>query len=500
MPLLDSNILRDEENTGFQPGTQDDDSFEIENMPEYPGMLADFGIEFNEEEPKQIINIPEQVKKVDKIEEKEPTVQNEPDEDFFDEDEENIPEYGADDEEDIPLIDQPPTPKPVAKPKPKKEEKPEPTKEETASIWDLFEQKENIPIEDEFSEEDFFEEDVPLIGEEPVVLATPVSLPLDNALKELLEEEITRSKKYKEEIDKTQPKQQVYDETEEEMPEDISDDGEIINFSDIDAERPSTYGLQPLDDSKTEKKSAKKKEPKIKPIKEPREKNRFPFKVIGYWMARIAASLVLLSFLGFCAFNIVNNYNKLTGLLAFTYINVSNAMSGLKKVPENFDDILGKHQNTDIIEHKPLDIGSHDSITKTEPLLTKDTSAVGVPQSIAFDHSPEFYRNPVENRKYRNPLKSERNYKENKSNKLSSLDEGEGVYAVQIYSSPSKKDAEEWLGKLNAKNVASGFITSQTIRDKIWYRVRFGSFKSRDEARLAALKFGFPQSWIDRVK
>lgn len=77
--------------------------------------------------------------------------------------------------------------------------------------------------------------------------------------------------------------------------------------------------------------------------------------------------------------------------------------------------------------------------------------------------------------------------------------EEEGTYVVQIYSSPSKEDAEEWLRKLSEKGI-NGSISEHKIRDIIWYRVRFGEFNSKDEARSAAMRNGFAQSWIDRIK
>lgn len=75
-----------------------------------------------------------------------------------------------------------------------------------------------------------------------------------------------------------------------------------------------------------------------------------------------------------------------------------------------------------------------------------------------------------------------------------------GVYIVQIYSSPSLEDAKAWLEKLKSKNVPGAFISEQNVRDKVWYRVRFGNFTTREEARVAALRYGFAQTWIDRVK
>jgi cell division protein FtsN len=55
------------------------------------------------------------------------------------------------------------------------------------------------------------------------------------------------------------------------------------------------------------------------------------------------------------------------------------------------------------------------------------------------------------------------------------------------------------LQKLDSKNI-NGFISEHKVRDQIWYRVRFGEFNSKDEARAAAMKHGFAQSWIDRIK
>lgn len=75
-----------------------------------------------------------------------------------------------------------------------------------------------------------------------------------------------------------------------------------------------------------------------------------------------------------------------------------------------------------------------------------------------------------------------------------------GVYIVQIYSSPSKEDAANWLNKLKNKNINDAFISEHTVRDRTWYRVRFGNFRTREEAKTAALQHGFAQTWIDRVK
>jgi len=74
------------------------------------------------------------------------------------------------------------------------------------------------------------------------------------------------------------------------------------------------------------------------------------------------------------------------------------------------------------------------------------------------------------------------------------------VYTVQIYSTPSIEDAESWLRQLSTRQISEGYISTQKIREQTWYRVRFGKFATREEARAAAQKHGFAQSWVDRIK
>jgi len=73
------------------------------------------------------------------------------------------------------------------------------------------------------------------------------------------------------------------------------------------------------------------------------------------------------------------------------------------------------------------------------------------------------------------------------------------VYVIQVYSSPSKEDAQDWVNKLKSKSI-DAYLSEQMVRDVKWYRVRFGDFKSREEARSVALRYGFSQTWIDRIK
>ena len=74
------------------------------------------------------------------------------------------------------------------------------------------------------------------------------------------------------------------------------------------------------------------------------------------------------------------------------------------------------------------------------------------------------------------------------------------VYVIQIYASPSKEDAQEWLKKVQKRIGAEAYISTQLVRDKIWYRVRCGHYTTKESATAAAEKLGFSQSWVDRIR
>lgn len=76
----------------------------------------------------------------------------------------------------------------------------------------------------------------------------------------------------------------------------------------------------------------------------------------------------------------------------------------------------------------------------------------------------------------------------------------DAVYTIEVYSSPSRDDAEEWVRLLGRRKVQKVFIKEQKIRDVVWYKVRFGQFQSKEEAKKTAENHGFSHIWIDRVK
>lgn len=74
------------------------------------------------------------------------------------------------------------------------------------------------------------------------------------------------------------------------------------------------------------------------------------------------------------------------------------------------------------------------------------------------------------------------------------------AWVVQVFASPSRDDAEEWLQQLREQRVADGYIVEQKVKGQSWYRVRFGQFATRSEAEQAAQNRGFAQPWIARVR
>lgn len=74
------------------------------------------------------------------------------------------------------------------------------------------------------------------------------------------------------------------------------------------------------------------------------------------------------------------------------------------------------------------------------------------------------------------------------------------VYVVQVFSSPSRQDADEWLKRLESQQVGDAYLTEQELKGQTWYRVRFGRFSSRVEAEAEALRRGFRQPWIARIR
>ncbi|MCU0424684.1 MAG: SPOR domain-containing protein [Candidatus Kapabacteria bacterium] len=75
-----------------------------------------------------------------------------------------------------------------------------------------------------------------------------------------------------------------------------------------------------------------------------------------------------------------------------------------------------------------------------------------------------------------------------------------GVFAIQVYATPSLEDAEEWLERLKQRGMLNPIITSQVIRGQTIYRVRFGLYNTLQAAEKDAGQFGFAGAWVVRLR
>lgn len=75
-----------------------------------------------------------------------------------------------------------------------------------------------------------------------------------------------------------------------------------------------------------------------------------------------------------------------------------------------------------------------------------------------------------------------------------------GVFAIQVYASPSIADAEEWVERLKRRGMVNPAVSSQIVRGQTMYRVRFGLYNSLQEAERDAARFGYAGSWVVRLR
>jgi hypothetical protein len=75
-----------------------------------------------------------------------------------------------------------------------------------------------------------------------------------------------------------------------------------------------------------------------------------------------------------------------------------------------------------------------------------------------------------------------------------------GEFMVQVYASPSPEDAQQVAEQLRRMGISGVVVVPHRIRERTWWRVRFGSYATRLEAEQAALAAGFPNAWIVRVR
>ncbi len=413
--------------------------------------------------------------------------------------------------------------------------------EEAGEDVSAFEEAEEIPDELKFGEPE--EPIVEEVAEEPIAEEVPdmtdepeETLSLGDDLKQMLEEELNRSKARREEAEKDKTDKEVIEKSDptQFQPVEKVTETEFVDITDIDADEKQATAFQGTTTQNTA--SGQTQQEKVIEPKPPK-KNVKLLKNIS--IASAAALLMLLLGAGLFQYWYYPNYmveqtqvaetapvhheeeqNHDTGThdmaksedtshedshAESTHETVANDEnhSGVSEEPKHEETAAVEHNadapvnkleaQTDVThktEHKTEHKEPEKVIPKTESTHTKvaraKKEAAPAKKVVATHTEPKRI--------------TKKATKTNNNTETVKPEETNELYAVQIYASPSKDDAEAWLSNLKDKDVDNPRISTQKVRDVIWYRVRFGNFKSKDDASEAAMRYGFAQTWIDRIK
>ena len=279
MSITENNITEEEKISGYNPNEAGDETFALEQLDSYPGVLPDFTYI---KEP--IIPSESSFQDDDEIEE------SNSEEDFGDlnEDVEDYDEAnfdfgdGADNSDSI---EEPSSNIPISG-----------AFEDSDDTFDSFSEyseddsidddsDKNTDLNDDSGIEKLSDEEIRILEGNADNDIKEKGLELDDALKGLVESELQRSSE-------RSTNDFSFDEYQEFVPKDgfpIDEDmsANVMNFNDIDADKPSNFGINKLTDEDENKKKEEVKEENIKP-----EKKKSKKKMI-YIYSGVAASLLI---------------------------------------------------------------------------------------------------------------------------------------------------------------------------------------------------------------
>ncbi len=414
--------------------------------------------------------------------------------------------------------------------------------EEAREDVSAFEEAEEIPDDLKFGEPE--ETIVEEVAEEPIADEVPdmtdeteETLSLGDDLKQMLEEELNRSKARREDAEKEKTVEEVIEKSDptQFQPVEKVTETDFVDITDIDAAEKQDTAAQATTTQNVDT-SQSQQEKVIEP--KPAKKKSKLLKNIS--IASAAALLMLLLGAGLFQYWYYPNYMvEQTQVAEATPVHHDEEQ---KHEAETHD--MAKSENTSHEDshgepaHEAVaNDESHGGVSE-EP-IHEDTQAAEHKEVAPLDkqeaHTDVAHKKEVHKTEHKEPEKvipktkatqtkvakvkkeatpaqkvvathtepkriNKKATKTNKTTETVKPEETNELYAVQIYASPSKDDAEAWLSNLKDKDVVNPRISTQKVRDVIWYRVRFGNFKSKDDAREAAMRYGFAQTWIDRIK
>lgn len=535
MQAIFTEILKPEENLGFNPGEPDDDTFLLETQGIYPAPIPNFDQE--QQNTKQLDTVPD-----NKISEISAEIIEPPKEgsvwDVFEQEQSKS--------EPATQIEQ--------------REFEEITELQSENITTQEEQIELVEIEENgttveesreylFANEIEVVEEIPQFQEERIESVAPESneslssIALDQVLLQDLQKEleISNTKKAKKQKDNvpTEHQKPIIDEGAPEVfivLNDIKVEGtnkenttqpieNIIQETPVEKETEEITGKIAKKDKKIKEKTSTKKEKIHKLDKDTNKEKTVKRKFIPHNFFKYASIFLFFVVFGLSTYYIWDTfgYKKTQDLIQLAKNNV-------------FGNETKKETEIDKKQEKPIKKSINDK-QNTEEKSSQETANVAPQAQIQKpeEKSLKITQENIVREEPKDELKQIRTVtkniskepkevkkpaklstpKENKADKIfasnivttqpkiSSItkNDEEQTFTIQVYSTPSLEDAENWVKNLRIKyNIDNVYITPQTVRDRIWYRVRFGYFSSFEEARTTALKYGFSQSWIDRIK
>ncbi|MBI5325492.1 MAG: SPOR domain-containing protein [Ignavibacteriae bacterium] len=535
MPEIDENNLREEEQAGFQPGTPDDDTFLLDDKEEYPGELPEIpttgtgdaeeissigdskigGIKITEAEQ---IEVPKEGTIWEQFDGKKP------------EDEDNIPGVPAvtDEKPDESFVERADTEESL----PPIVETESEEKEETVSLDKLsIEKEESVAsptkaglIEDEElpPKTDSEIDETEQIPEEPVKI--------DDDLAALIQEDLQKAKKRAEKVEEPkvieqpaiQPEEELQEKLDQFKPVEEKGDTEMIDLMQVGAGEPAISEIEDAKQAEEVIEVAPQPPPAAEEKKEEKEKKKIiiPWKRVGI----AAAAVILLAAVGIGGYSLLWDKlfppkEKKTAVAVVKQKTKEIKKAAEPKVVPKTDTAAAKPEIKESKKEPDVAVTAVDiapkEMKKAKPVTEKPKPViVEKPKPVIIEKpKPVIAEKPkpivtekqkpvvVEKPKEKPVVATieKKPEKEPVTKPLVLTPEKKNVFTVQVYTSPSKDDAEDWMKILKRKNI-NGFISTQKMRDKVWYRVRFGFYDTREEARAAAEKLGFDQVWIDQIR
>ncbi|NLO19327.1 MAG: hypothetical protein GX121_05545 [Ignavibacteria bacterium] len=373
---------------------------------------------------------------------------------------------------------------------------------------------------------------------------------LGDDLRKIIENDLKRSKKVKSKKEQpTVPKELSEEEIKEKIesfkPVDDLAKSQVFNFDDIEAEHPSKVGQKAIPDDSAIEEEPKKAKIKEKPEKKPKVKKIKTKRAIPVllvlskirWalpVAALIAGIVLLIYFYPNLIRDVKNIFTSSDSLQVKDISQIDTISQKEqdKIETQQKDTSDLAQKTEI-DSLQKDIDSSVAIKEDEKIEKELEAKPEQPIIVQEVKKPETNQTKpqrkkaaleISKRKETPPPRAtsikkkttERSIakqspkiipekkelatiEDNKTDELTSKVISNAVYSVEVYSTLSKEDAEDWQRKLQKRGIKA-FIVKHYQRDLVWYKVRFGAFSSKSEASDEARNLGFFTFWIDRIK